>query len=333
MAEEQKVAIIMSNMAQIGKFVISVDHEFAWGYADRDLSLMDEKRIREEVVIVRRLLLLFEKYNIGVTWAIVGHLIDRGCPWGEDGTPHPEYPRPVHKNEKKDWFRNHPTKHEYRDTLWYDAENLASMIRASKAEHDIASHSYAHVLYDEENTNEESIKADLKNLGRVHRVHDVPLTSFIFPRNVEGYHRHLKVNGFTNYRGNSAKWYDNYSGVVKRAAHLIDYYLPVGRVVDPCHTVHGLVDVPDSMLLLGRNGARKYVTKKAMVRKAERGLDLAAKKGKVFHLWFHPSNFSYDTNTQFEILEDILIKANRMKEDGSLVIQTMEQVAEGCARK
>ena len=168
-------------MDKIGKYVISIDHEFGWGYADQDFTLVEEKRIREEVIIVRRLLLIFEKYNIPVTWAIVGHLIDRGCPWGEDDTPHPEYPRPVHKGEERDWFKHHPVKHEYRDTLWYDTENLASMIRASSAGHDIASHSYAHILYDENSTSEEAVKADLKNLGRVHRVHDVPLTSFSFP--------------------------------------------------------------------------------------------------------------------------------------------------------
>ena len=240
------------SMPQTGVFTISIDHESAWGYADHDLSDEDKKRIRGEVFIVRRLLLVFEKYNIPVTWAIVGHLIDRGCMWGEDGTPHPEYVRPIH--------RDHPPKHEYTEVLWYDTENLVSMIRSSSAGHDIASHSYAHISYDENTNSEALIKADLKNLGRVHRVHDVPLNSFIFPRNIEGYHRLLKVNGFTNYRGNSKKWYDDKKGIVKRIAHLIDYYLPEGRTVLPCNTTHGLVEIPDSMLLLGRNGLRKLET-------------------------------------------------------------------------
>ncbi len=201
------------------------------------------------------------------------------------------------------------------------------------AGHDIASHSYAHILYDEQNTNEESVKEDLKNLGRVHRVHDVPLTSFVFPRNVEGYHRHLKVNGFTNYRGNSKKWYDKYRGAVKRVAHLVDYYLPSARTSAPGNTIHGLIDVPDSLLLLGRNGLRKLVTKRAMIKKAIRGLRQASKKKEVFHLWFHPSNFSYDTDTQFEIFEEILKKADEMRKDGLIEIKTMEEVAEGCEKK
>lgn len=241
MAGGEKVAIIMGNMVIGGQFVVSIDHEFAWGYVDYILTEKDKERIRGEVEIVKRLIALFEKYNIPATWALVGHLIDRGCTWGEDGKPHPEYPRPISKHERRDWFKNHPPQNEYTDELWYDSHNLASLIRSSSAGHDIATHSYAHILYSEDITSEELIKADVKNLARVHRVHDVPMTSFIFPRNIEGYHRFLKVNGFTNYRGNSKKWYDYYSESKKRIARIIDYYIPVGRTSSPCQKIHGLI--------------------------------------------------------------------------------------------
>ncbi len=313
-----------------GQFVISIDHEFAWGYADHELSLQDEKRIREEALIVRRLLTLFETYSVPVTWAIVGHLIDRECSWSEDGIPHPEYPRPIYKQEKKDWFQHHPAKGDYANTLWFDAENILSLIRSNSAGHDVASHSYAHILYDEHNTHEEAIRADLKNLGRVHHIHNIPLASFVFPRNVEGYHRHLKVNGFSNYRGNSRKWYDAYPGWGKRLARLVDYYVPLGRTSSACRSLHGLINIPDSMLLLGRNGLRKLVTKGTMVRKAKYGIKRAIEEKEVFHLWFHPSNFSYDTDTQFKILEKILQEATQKRDEGKLEIMTMEQIANRC---
>lgn len=313
-------------MLEKGAFTISIDYESAWGYADHDLSDADKKRIEEEGFNVRRLILLFEKYNVPATWAVVGHLIDRGCPW-DNGTPHPEYKRPVHEGEKKDWFRDHPPKHEYTDPLWYDTENLIGMVRNSSAKHDIGSHSYAHVLYDEKCTSEESIKADLKNLGRVHRVHDVPLTTFIFPRNIEGYHRLLKINGFTTYRGNSPKWYDKYNGLRKRLYHLLDYMSPKARTVLPDLNTFGLVNIPDCMLLLGRNGLRKIVRSNHIIRKAKNSLKQAAKKKEVFHLWFHPSNFSYDTETQFGIFETILEEATKLRDTGVLDIVTMEYIA------
>lgn len=314
-------------MLKKGVFTISIDYESAWGYADHNLSDDDKKRIREEVFNVRRLILLFEKYNIGATWAVVGHLIDRGCKW-EGKKPHPEYKRPVHKDEKKDWFSDHPPKDEYTDSLWFDSENLVSMIRSSKAGHDIGSHSYAHILYNEESTDEESIKADLKNLGRVHRVHDVPLTTFIFPRNVMGYHRLLKINGFTTFRGVSPKWYDEYTGLKKRLAHLVDYVNPNGRTSMPDTSTFGLVNIPDNMLLIGRNGPRKLLSKKIVMRKAKNGLKRAVKKKEVFHLWFHPSNFTYDTEVQFNIFEEILKKASELRDENKIDILTMEHIAD-----
>jgi len=314
-------------MLQKGIFTISIDYESAWGYADYELTFADKERILNETDIVRRLIFLFEKYDIPATWAVVGHLIDRGCPWDGD-LPHPEYKRPIHKEEKSDWFRNHPQKNDYTNSLWFDAENLISQIRQSSANHDIGSHSYGHILYDEEITDEESVKADLKNLGRVHRVHDVPLTSFIFPRNKEGYYQLLKINGFTTYRGNSPKSYDKYSGLKKRFYHLLDYVSPKGRTSLPDTKIFGLVNIPDSMLLIGRNGIRSLIRPIHILRKAKNSLRRAVNKKEIFHLWFHPSSFSYDTETQFMIFENILKEAKELQNKSEIEILTMEHIAE-----
>lgn len=313
-------------MLQKGIFTISIDYEFAWGYADHVLSDADKERIRGEAAITKRLITLFEKYDIPATWAVVGHLLERGCTW-EGNKPHPEYPRPIHKGETRDWFADHPPKDEYTDTLWFDAENLVGNIAKSPVHHEIASHGYAHIMYGEDATDREAVMADLANLGRVNRIHDVPFTSFIFPRNIEGYHRLLKVNGFTAYRGLSPKWNDRYTGSKKRFTNLLDYYSSKKMTSAPTTGISGLVNIPDSMLLLGRNGLRKFVLPSIMVRKAKKGLKQAVRYKEVFHLWFHPSNFSYDTETQFRIFEAILKRAAAMREKGTLDIRTMHDIA------
>lgn len=310
-----------------GTFVISIDHEFAWGYADHVLKERDKERIRGEMGIVRRLIALFEKYGVPATWAIVAHLLEHGCKW-EGTLPHPEYPRPIYKGEKQDWFRDHPPQNEYSDILWFDAENLVGEMKKSIAGHEIASHGYAHILYDEAQTSHPAIMADIYNLGKVHRVHDISFTSFVFPRNVEGYHRHLKLNGFTAYRGVSQKWNDKYTGAMRRFTNLFDYYVPKGRTVLPDTKKFGLVNIPDSMLLMGRNGPRRFILPSVVVRKAKKGLKRAARRKEIFHLWFHPSNFSYSTETQFRIFEKILKYAADMREKGDIDIKTMQQVTE-----
>ena len=312
-------------MLQKGIFTISIDYESAWGYADHDLSNTDKERIRGEAAITRRLIELFEKYNVPATWAIVGHLFERGCTWDND-TPHPEYPRPIHKDEKRDWFAEHPPKNEYTDPLWFDVDNLVSDIARSPVGHELASHGYAHIMYGEDTTNREAVMADLANLGRVNRIHDVPFTSFVFPRNIEGYHRMIKVNGFTAYRGVSPKWNDRHTGSKRRLTNLLDYYLPSAVTFVPKVTIHGLINIPDSMLLLGRNGPRKLILPSVMVRKAKKGLKKAARRKEVFHLWFHPSNFSYDTETQFRIFEKILARAGTLRDKGMLDIKTLNAI-------
>jgi hypothetical protein len=59
------------------------------------------------------------------------------------------------------------------------------------------------------------------------------------------------------------------------------------------------------------------------VAKASLGLRAAVRRGQVFHLWFHPSNFYYDGETQFEILRRILDKARVLVRRGQLRIESM----------
>ncbi|MCK5027255.1 MAG: polysaccharide deacetylase family protein [Candidatus Pacebacteria bacterium] len=308
-----------------GVFTISIDYEFAWGYADKKLTRSDRERIEGEVKIVERLLTLFEKYNIPATWAIVGHLLECDCNW-EKKLPHSEYPRPIFTEEKRDWFFQHPEKGDLQDVLWFDTKGLIKKIAGSKVNHEIGSHSYAHIIYNKSLTNGLAIGVDIENMKRIHTKHNLPYDSFVFPRNIGSYHTQLAKAGVKYYRGNSRKWYSGFSGSVCRIGHLVDQFLPFGRVVVPCVHSSGLINVPDSMLLLGRNGLRKTIKSSWVVRKALAGIKKAARQKKVFHLWFHPSNFSYDTETQFRIFEEILKEVKHLQVKGSLDVMTMCEI-------
>jgi hypothetical protein len=64
-----------------------------------------------------------------------------------------------------------------------------------------------------------------------------------------------------------------------------------------------------------------------MVAKAALGLRAAARHGRVFHLWFHPSNFYYDGEVQFDILRKILDEARGLVRRGRLRIESMGALA------
>ncbi len=88
-----------------GTFCISIDTELLWGRKDLDYSKFIEKT-KKERIIIKKLLALFKKYNIPVTWAIVGKL------------------------------------YESNDSLWGGVD-IIKWIKADKI-HELASHSYSH---------------------------------------------------------------------------------------------------------------------------------------------------------------------------------------------
>ena len=65
----------------------------------------------------------------------------------------------------------------------------------------------------------------------------------------------------------------------------------------------GLINLPGSMLFMGRDGIRRWARTQTMRDKLAKGVAAAAGSREVFHLWFHPSNFWHDTAVQFDIFE------------------------------
>ena len=82
------------------------------------------------------------------------------------------------------------------------------------------------------------------------------------------------------------------------------------------------------MLLLGRKGIRRMVPPRMVKDKGVRGLRRAVKEKRIFHLWFHPFNFCYDTETQFNVLREILKEAARLRDQGAIDILTMAEIHE-----
>jgi len=275
---------------------ISIDLELAWGIWDKPNPDYHARCAERERKIVARLLEMFETYEVAATWAIVGRLLERD----------PAHDQPI----------------------WY-APDLIEQIRAARIAQDIGSHSYAHVYFGE--TDRERLRADLAAARRVHDEHKLPFVSFVFPRNQVAHLDLLREAGIRVFRSVDQGWHievrDRLGKTAGRLANLADKVLPV-----PPATVHpithdGLVELPSSMLLLGRNGLRRAVHPSALAAKAMLGLERARRAGGIFHLWFHPSNFYYDTDRQLDTLERIVRRACTLRDRGQLAIQPMNEFA------
>ena len=285
-----------------GTFCLSIDLELAWGIWDRPSRAYFERCAKRERRIVRELLSAFARHEIGATWAVVGRLMEQGP------TPTPEFGAG--------------------DSIWYAPDLVEAIVRASPAQ-EIGSHSHAHVYFD--TLDDGAARADLLAAGDTHRRHGLGFQSFVFPRNGVGHLAHLRDSGVKVFRGRDQGWHqairDRLGTRAGQAANLMDKALPLTPACVRPRFREGMVELPTSMLLLARNGLRRLIPAASVVAKAKNGMERACNTGELFHLWFHPSNFYYDTERQFSVLDQILECAALLRAEGRLDIVPMQYFA------
>lgn len=285
-----------------GCLCISIDLELAWGIWDKPSAAYHERCARHESHIVETLLATFDRYDVAATWAIVGRLLDL------------------------DRDASSSTLHGER--IWY-APDLIERISRARSAQEIGSHSHAHLYFG--STDRERLRADLAAARAVHEQHGLAFDSFVFPRNQVAHLDLLEEAGVRVYRSVDEGWFidvrDRLGTTAGRVANLADKMLPIPpRAVKPIRRGK-LVELPSSMLLLGRNGVRRLVRPESMVLKARLGLERARRTGDMFHLWFHPSNFYYDTASQLAALASIVRRAASLRDRGEIEIRTMGSFA------
>lgn len=293
-------------MSGRGLFVVSIDLELAWGTCDRALTAAGAEALARERDIVAALLELFACHGVRATWAVVGHLLRARCEPGAE-PPHPALPRAA-------------------GPLWYAAD-LVEAIRRARPPQEIASHSFAHGLFDAAVTPARVARADIAAARRVHAEAGVPFESWVFPRNMAGHLDALAAAGVRAYRGHPRRWYHALPGRrLGRLGDLAAFLLATPRVVRPRVDGWGMVDVPASLLLYSRRGPARLLSPPRVVERAGAALERAAATGGVFHLWFHPANFVARTAEQLAILDGILTEARRLRDAGRLAVLPMRDV-------
>src|SRR5204863_2212757 len=135
--------------------IISADLELAWAWRyvrgvpdPLGYALAKAKQTRRNF---ERLLALFDRHEIAVSWAVVGHLFLERCARA-NGAAHPEVGRlPYFTNEfwryqEGDWFDADPGSDYRRDPAWY-APDLIEAILKARMKHEIACHSFSHIAF------------------------------------------------------------------------------------------------------------------------------------------------------------------------------------------
>jgi hypothetical protein len=281
----------------VGKLTISIDLELAWGVWDH-LTPDDLGRAAgDERPICAALIELFDRYRVPATWAVVAALLDD---------------KSARAGPKEAWF----------------APEIVERVALAKAGHEIGSHSGRHIYFDTASAAE--ARDDLAYAQQIHRAHGLAFDSFVFPRGMAGHLDAIAAAGLKVCNHADVGWVEAARALGRGAgkiANLADKLLPIPPRAATIERRGALVHIPKSMLLMGRNGLRRFVLPAVTRTKMRQGLARAQATGGIFHLWFHPSNFYYRGEEQLATLASFLAHAAKEAERGRIEIRTMGSYA------
>ncbi len=282
-----------------GKLTISIDLELAWGVWDHltatDLRLAETA----ERPICAALIELFDRHQVPATWAVVAALLDEASAAARPGP-------------KACWF----------------APDIIERLLNNKVGHEIGSHSGRHIYFD--TASADDARADLEFAKAVHRAHGLGFDSFVFPRGAVGHLNAVAGVGLKVFNATEVGWVESARRLSRRAgqiANLLDKLLPIRPQSSGVERRGELIHIPKSMLLMGRNGPRRFVTPVVTRAKLRAGLQRAQETGGIFHLWFHPSHFYCRRDEQLATLGWFLEHSANEAAPGRVDIRTLGSYA------
>ncbi|GLX66346.1 hypothetical protein MU1_06900 [Paenibacillus glycanilyticus] len=324
----------MSRVPDFGAFVISIDFELLWGM--RDIITKDSpyaERMRNEKIVIPRMLELFEEYEISATWATVGMLFARSR---SEFLQYAPTIKPQYLNNALNPYQEEMGEGEGDDPLHY-APLLIKQIRNTPRQ-EIATHTYSHYYCLEKGQNSQAFEADLISAIQIAQKQGIQLKSIVFPRNQHNpeYDELLIKHGVQCFRGNEQhRIYRPRSGSEQayrdKAYRLADSYLNLTGnhlirwedVVEPS----GLCNIPASRFFRPymKQGA---IFEKLKVARMTRSIKEAARSSRIYHLWWHPHNFGGEIEDNLAQLRDVLACVSHCKKEYGMQSLSMREAAD-----
>ena len=316
-----------------GALVISLDFELHWGVRDhvtREDAMFG--RLADARQAVRDMLDVFTARQIRATWATVGFLfastrdeLDAYLP-GE---------RPAYQRCELDPYVEAIGVDEERDPE-HLAGSLVDLISRGDGQ-EVGSHTFSHYYCLEAGQNEAAFRADLAAAQAIALRRGLELTSLVLPRNQwnPAYAGAVHDLGFRCIRGPQRAWGHRAhragdDSILHRGVRLADTYVgispPPTTAWNDVLLPSGLCDVPASAFLRPYDPAHKRL-EPLRVARLRSGLQRAARHGRIFHLWWHPHNFSQNQSENFALLEQVLDEFDRLTVAEGMQSLTMGDVS------
>jgi len=322
-----------------GIFLLDIEVELAWGFMhgrfDKDRMTRASNIVRENL---DEILSLLGKYQIPVTWGVLGHVALDHCECAN--LPHSEMPRASYHWLKGDWFELDPCATLDDEPAFYGkdiVDRVVDFASKSTVTHDIACHSFSHQLFGDPGCSEEVAEAEIEECIRIMQEnYNLRPRVFIFPRDYPGHLEVLERNGFIafrgripyaiNYREVATGIRDTLVRLISLASYAASFYFRVPPPVVQHFDESGLVNVPGSMCYNKKSSIPLNLVKT----KALKGIERAVEENLIFHLYSHLINFGQapDTKAFMRSFEEILALADLFRSKNKLEITTMKELVE-----
>lgn len=322
-----------SVMLDRATFVISLDTELAWGSFDKNGVQKYAREYAQVRTIVDRLLAMFDRHRINATWAIVGHLFLERCAREGEGN-HNHVLQPQYSWYPQGWLSADPFS-SIRENPFFYAPDIVERIILSHHSHEIASHTFTHVIMGDPECSGEVAASQLQACQRLAARKGREMVSLVFPRNAVGHLDVLCKLGFVSYRGPEENWYNPTRGfpILAKVCRYID---KLASVTPTCYnelwccrqdpSQRWLFNIPASMFYPPFGGLWNLVGLGRRVSQAKKGIQRAVASKSLFHLWFHPFNLA-TSPALLEGLDDILATVSKEMRAGDLSSCTMAETA------
>lgn len=312
-----------------GNFIISLDYELMWGVRDKKTISNYGENINNVSEIIHELLILFNKYNINATFSIVGFLFAKNK---EELINYIPKQLPNYRNNNLSPYKG------YIETIGDDSSDsyhyaLKDILKIKECEnHEISTHTFSHYYCLEEGQEYKDFKEDINSAIKIAEKEGIKINTIIFPRNQYNskYDKILIEAGIKAYRGNENIWfYKEKNGeedsMLRRLMRLLDTYINISG--HNCYSIQSndnnlLINLPSSRFLRPYTPKLKFL-ETLRLRRIKKSMTYAAKKGLVYHLWWHPHNFGSYKELNFQMLENILKHYKKLNENYDFQSSTM----------
>ncbi|MDB9253337.1 polysaccharide deacetylase family protein [Halorubrum ezzemoulense] len=301
-----------------GSVIFSVEIELGWGYHDlqrpnRYAALSENRGVETEAL--KRLLALCDRFDIPITFDVVGHLFLSNC----SGAHETQYPT--------GWFDADPGTDVESNPLFY-APDLIEMIEAAEVDHEICTHTFSHALGEKFSPGQ--LDTDIKQAQRLHRdKFGKSAESIVPPRHQRMDHEVLKQNGIRVIRQTTGEmpesksallwWYFSRNHPVLEpvtSGEIVTTYTSVAQSLTAPYVAQGQRPVHQVLRSIPLR-VRKYIHQLYI----ENALARAATESKQAHFWTHLHDMANEA--QLDIVEQAIEMASDWRDNKKLDIIRM----------